>query len=260
MSANTVATAALLASIAFTPLANAQMPCAELFLGGQEPVVTHKPLTEKYMTLCSGEYAVGHSGLSRTALWSAGVLDKAAMKTKGRLVRSNNFIPDGRIPPGERSELSDFARERDLQRGHLFAAADAITQGGQDRTFSLGNILGQNSDCNTGIWNDIENAARSEAKRRGRLYSITGPLFQGQDQRRLKGRVAVPSGIYKCLYDSARQESGCFIVNNAPGTDYRTVSVEAVEQTTGLSLFPAAASGSKKAVMEMPIPKPYRQR
>lgn len=242
-------------AITFLPLTvSAQSSCPNHFAGGMEPVVTNQKMLPKYHELCNSEYAVGYSGLTRTPLWSAGVLTREGLKTKGRLVRRNEFSPDSRIPFSERAELGDYSRSG-YDRGHMSPAADAITQPGQDETFLLSNMIPQVPENNRGIHESIESAVRTEAKRRGTLYVVTGPVFQGNTIKSLKDRVIIPTGIFKCLFDPARHESGCYLENNAPGTEYNTVSVKDVERLTGLNIFPGVADQTKNGVMQLPVAK-----
>ena len=50
----------------------------------------------------------------------------------------------------------------------------------QEQTFSLANMVPQTPELNCGVWEGIERAVRRLAARRGELYVITDPAFQGQ--------------------------------------------------------------------------------
>ena len=230
-----------------TALASAQSGCDNLFYGGQEPVIVNQKLGAKYRTLCNREYSVGHSGLTRTPLWAAGVLTREGLSGKGHVPRSNQFAPDMRLPSGERSELSDYARSG-YDRGHIFAASEAVTQAGSDGTFLLSNMVPQAAAANRGIHEAIESLFKHLAKKRGRLYTVTGPIFQGEKLQALKGRVIVPSAVYKCFLDDNRQEAACYIDDNAPGGNYRMATVGEVESLTGLNLYPAAPDNVKRVM------------
>lgn len=232
----------------------AQTECPQFSPGGQSPIIINPKLAPKYKELCNAEYSVGHSGLTRTPLWAAGHLQASRMKDKGRLARSNKFTPDTRIPFSERSELADYARSG-YDRGHVFAAADATTQEGQDSTFLLSNMTPMTPLVNRGIWEGIETATRNEAKKRGELYVITGPIFQGGNLQSLRGRVIIPTSTYKCLYDPHRNESGCYIQESDPNVDYRVATVLTVEQLVGMNLFPSIDNNIKNTLMRLPAPK-----
>jgi endonuclease G len=121
----------------------------------------------------------------------------------------------------------------------------------QDESFLLSNMIPQEPKNNRGIHEGIESAVRKEVKKRGELYVVTGPLFQGGQLQALKNRVIIPTGVYKCLYDPARKEAGCYLEQNAPGTDYSSVSVAEVEKLAGINLFPALTQDVKSSVMRL---------
>ena len=121
-------------------------------------------------------------------------------------------------------------------------------------------MIPQAPENNRGIHEGFESAVRKEVKKRGELYVITGPLFQGAKLESLKGRVFIPTGIFKCLYDPSRKEAGCYLEQNAAGTDYSTVTVAEIENQAGINLFPALSSDIKNRQMRLPIAKPRGKR
>jgi endonuclease G, mitochondrial len=238
----------------FASVASGQPTCYEQFAEGRSPIITNHKLTTKYRELCNSGYAVGHSGLTRTPLWSAEYLTREHLYQARGLRRFNDFRPDLRLPAAERAELSDYSRSG-LDRGHMSPSGDFGDQQSQDESFLLSNMIPQNAENNRGSWEAVESAVRREVKKRGVLYVITGPLFQGDQLQALKGRVIIPTGIFKCLFDLSRAEAGCYTEANAPGTDYAVSSVAEVEQLTGINLFPAMPASVKNRAMRLPEPK-----
>jgi len=234
-----------------------QSACLEQYAGGKAPVITNQKLATKYRELCNDGYAVGHSGLSRTPLWSAEYLTRDRLNQAKGLPRTNNFRLDPRLPTGERSELSDYARSG-YDRGHMSPSADFSTPESQSESFLLSNIIPQNPENNRGLHEGIESAVRKETKRRGALNVITGPIYLGSQVQALKGRVIIPAGIFKCIYDAVRAEAGCYTESNAPGTEYNVATVAEVEQAIGINLFPAMPAAVKGRAMKMPEPKSRR--
>lgn len=228
--------------------------CPQFYLDGQAPDFINQKLTPKTRELCNKGYAVNHSGITRTPLYAAEVITREGLVQGQGLPRSNYFRPDLRLPSSERAELSDYARTPDLDRGHVFAAADATTARAKDESFLLSNMVPQDSNNNRGVWNDIEAAVRKEAKRRGKLYVLTGPLFQGNQLKALKGRVLVPTGMYKAVIDPLRKEAAAYVVANAPGDGYQVVSIMELEQMAGIKLFPTLPSQVKSRPMRLPAP------
>ena len=119
----------------------------------------------------------------------------------------------------------------------------------------LSNIVPQDPNNNRGIWEAIESAVRYQAKKYHQLYVVTGPIFQGDQIQSLKGRVAIPTALFKCLYDVSKQQAGCYTALNAPGTNYDVVPVAAVEQLTGFNLFPAMPPQTKGMAMRLAEPR-----
>lgn len=252
-----VIVAFLVASTA--PFAIATTSCPEHFLGGQEPVFTNQKLAAGTRELCNQGYAVMHSGLTRTPLWGAEHLTRERLGQGKGLPRSNSFRPDSRLPVKERAELKDYARSG-FDRGHVCPSADAFSLASQDETYLLSNMIPQDPENNRGLHEGVESAVRNEVKRRGELYVVTGTLYSGADVQSLKGRVIVPTGIYKCVYDPRKQESGCYVEQNAPGMNYKITSVADVEALAGVSLYPGAPVNTKAKAMSLPGPKPFRSR
>lgn len=229
--------------------------CSEPFVGGQAPSITNPKMAAKYRELCNQAYAVGHSGITRTPLWAAEHLTRDRLLDAKGLKRSNSFRADSRLPYNERAELSDYARSG-YDRGHMAPSADFGDSSSQDESFLLSNMIPQDHNNNTGIHEGIESAVRKEVKKRGELYVITGPLFQGTKLESLKGRVIIPTGIFKCLYDPSRKEAGCYLEQNAPGPDYSAATVAEIEKQAGINLFPALSADIKNRLMQLPAAKP----
>ncbi|WP_224962629.1 DNA/RNA non-specific endonuclease [Geomonas subterranea] len=243
---------------AVSPVFASPTACPQFFLDGEAPNFINQKLAPKTRELCNQEFAVKHSGITRTPIYAAEVLTREGVRQGQGLPRSNDFRPDNRLPVSERSELSDFQRSG-MDRGHVYPAGDAATAAGKDESFLLSNMVPQDSNCNRGIWNDIEGAVRKEVKRRGKLYVVTGPIFQGGQLRMLKGRVIVPSGLFKAIYDPARREAAAYVVNNEPGDAYKVVSLAELEHFTGVNLFPTLPDQVKNQVMQLPVPTGKRR-
>jgi endonuclease G len=238
-----------------TSVTFAQDSCQAQFAGGEPPIIINSKMTNKYRELCNSAYSVGHSGLTRTPLWAAEHLTRDRLFDAKGLKRSNNFRADSRLPYNERSELADYAHSG-YDRGHMAPSADFGDPTSQGESFLFSNMIPQDHNNNTGIHEGIETAVRKEVKKRGELYVITGPLFQGTKLESLKGRVIIPTGIFKCLYDQNRKEAGCYLEQNAPEPNYNTITVAEIEKMAGINLFPALSADVKSRLMNLPIAKP----
>lgn len=232
----------------------AQTNCPQHYWGGQAPDILNEKLSPQTQEVCYRLYALIHSGISRTPLISAEHLTAEVLNRK-HAKRPNNFHPDPNISPADRAELEDYARSG-YDRGHMAPAGDMPDKEPQKESFSLANMIPQDHDLNTKLWEGIEVATRDLAKTSGELYVVTGPIFYGSNLERINGRVLVPTYVYKAIYDPRRNQAAAYFTVNTPGGRYAVVSIAEVEQLAGISLFPALANDVKQSPMALPTPKP----
>lgn len=233
--------------------------CPEHFAGNKAPQFNNPKLAEKTASLCFENFAVMHSGVSRTPLWSAEHLDREQVKSADVIKRRNTFHPEELLPPDQRSELGDYARSG-FDRGHMAPSGDMPSESAQHESFSLANIIPQNPNNNQNLWASIEQKTRELAHRRGGLYVITGPIFEGSTLQRINGRVLVPTHVFKAIYDPARGEAGAWIAANEPGMTYQTVSIAELEKRININLFPAMPDEVKRKEMNLPEPTQRKPR
>lgn len=88
---------------------------------------------------------------------------------------------------------------------------------------------------------------------------MTGPLFAGNQVHALKGRVLVPTMIYKAVVDPVRKEGAAYLVNNAAGDEYKIVSLAELERVAGIDLFPTLSPQAKARAMQLPAPSGKRR-
>ena len=103
--------------------------CPQHFFGGTAPALTNPKLTPRTRQICYTEFALLHSGLTRTPLWVAEHLTPRRASGARALNRVNNFHADPNLPPDERAELSDYVRSG-FDRGHMAPAGDMTTPRG----------------------------------------------------------------------------------------------------------------------------------
>lgn len=226
--------------------------CPNIYYNSEAPDILNTKLEPKTKELCYTAFAVMHSGVSRTPLWSAEHLTREALRKK--IKRSNDFHEEDQLERNERAELNDYAHSG-FDRGHLAPSADMPTKSAQHECFTLANMVPQNSENNRGIWSAIEISTRDLAKAKGELYVITGPLFIGSSLGRLKGRVLIPTKIYKAIYDPASQKGAAYITDNASGDDYKVISIMELEQLSGIRFFPKMTPSEKQTVLDLPDPE-----
>lgn len=235
-----------------TALFSAPTQCNNIYYGNEAPDFLNTKLTAKTKELCYSSFAVMHSGVSRTPLWSAEHLTKAGLSSKTG--RTNDFHPEEKLSSDERAELKDYARSG-YDRGHMAPAADMPNEKAEHECFTLANMVPQNKDNNGGIWSSIEGATRHLAKTKGEIYVVTGPIFIGSNLQRIGGRVLIPTKIYKAIYDPSSGQAGAYIVDNTAGNDYKVISIAELEQLAGIRLFPKLSISAKQHAMNLPEPR-----
>jgi endonuclease G len=86
---------------------------------------------------------------------------------------------------------------------------------------------------NRGVWAGVEQAVRNYAAQTP-VYVVTGVVFSGQNIGFLKGRVAVPTHLYKLVYDPARRSGAVYIVGNNAQATVSQISIAQLSTYTAL--------------------------
>lgn len=235
----------------------ASTTCSGIYLNDDAPDILNTKLLDKTKELCYSEFAVMHSGISRTPLWSAEHLTKEELSKKAK--RSNKFHAEERLSPDERAELEDYAHSG-YDRGHMSPSADFTTKKSNIECFTLANMVPQNHNNNTGIWSDIESATREITKEDGELYIITGPLFIGDNLKRIGARVLVPTKLFKAIYIPSTRTAAAYLTDNAKGNAYRVISIAELEKISGIDFFPMMSKKVKEHAAELLKPKAYHDK
>ena len=246
---------ALITSLVLSaPLFSSPTQCDGLYYANEAPDILNAKLQPKTKELCFSNFAIMHSGVSRTPLWSAEHLTREGLRHKSK--RTNDFHPEDQLPPDERAELEDYARSG-YDRGHMAPAADMGNKQAQHECFTLANMVPQNSENNRGIWSAIEGATRHLTNQKGSLYVITGPIFNGSQVKRVGGRVLVPTKLYKAIYDPTSGKAAAYLVNNGAGNEYEIISIAELEKQSGVKFFPKMNIAAKEDAMDLPEPQGY---
>lgn len=232
----------------------ASTECRQFFPHGNAPDLVNPKLLPKTRAICYAAFAVLHSGITRTPLWAAEHLTPNGLDAAVATERRDTFHEESRLPPDERANLDDYARSG-FDRGHLAPAADMPDEQAQHESFSLANMIPQDPQSNRGLWSGIESAMRGLARRSGELYVVSGPVFQGATLQRLRGRVLVPTHIFKAVYHPKRNQAAAYLVENGDSDQWRSVSIAELQQITGIDPFPGLARSIKDHAMALPDPK-----
>ncbi|AMO96743.1 DNA/RNA non-specific endonuclease family protein [Collimonas fungivorans] len=225
--------------------------CPSHYAAGRAPEILNDKLARQTQELCYQAFAVMHSGVTRTPLWSAEHLTRSNIDAARTLSRENSFHPEPGLLISGRAELKDYARSG-FDRGHMSPNGDMANRTSQYESFSLANMIPQNPQNNHHVWADIESAVRRLAEKDGELYVITGPAFLGQDLQKI-GNVLVPTYIYKVVYSPRRQQAAAYFIKNEDTSRYQALSVTQLESTLRIDLLPGVPKRIKDVAMALPV-------
>ncbi len=243
--------ASLAASFSF---AASLQDCPQHFNDGRPPEFINEKMAAGTRPLCFEGFALMHSGIARTSLWSAQHLTEQRITEARKIKRRNTFHEEKKLPAADRAELRDYSRSG-FDRGHLSPSADMASTQSQYESFSLANIVPQDPHNNQNLWAAIEGITRGFTRSGGEAYVITGPMFEGARLQRLKGRVLIPTHMFKAIYLPHRRQASAYVAPNVPGADYEILSIAELEQRLGINLFPAMSQEIKQTRVNLPHPR-----
>lgn len=250
--------------------------CSELAYEGFPRL---EPPMRSSFFVCHKSFALQYAVPVRSALWvvqnvKATDLDEPTVNRD-----RENFRPDGYLPEGVTPTPDRFTRTG-YDRGHLAPAADFVEDPvGMSRSFYTSNIVPQDPGNNRGIWVRLEKNVRAWARQKGEVYVVTGPIYyagakpftpQGwlsltdgktqyiieeyqrddetakerreRKKRRGANAIAVPSHLYKVIYDPSANTAIAFVVPNvdvpSEALPQYATTVAEVERLTHLRFFP----------------------
>ena len=174
------------------------------FFPGKPPMV---PAAPGLRELCFSSFAILHSGQTKTPVFVAQRLNRQMLLQAQDVGRTDRFYPEARLPSAERAELDDY-RGSGYARGHMAPAGDMHTPEAMAQSFSLANMVPQDQRQNSGPWNKIEQDTRKYIMRaKGDVYVFTGPVYANNSERIGAGQVAVPTHLFKVVYDATTKRS-----------------------------------------------------
>jgi endonuclease G len=239
-----------------TTSALASTACPQHFTGGQAPSISNPKLKPRSQEVCFEAFAVLHSGISRTPIYSAEHLTRSRLELAKKLSRKDSFHAETELPQRDRAELADYSRSG-YDRGHMSPNANMPNRSAQAESFSLANMVPQVHANNAGVWAGIEGAARQLARTEGEVYVLSGPLFEGNEITKI-GNVLVPTHLWKVLYSPQQQRAGAYLISNDESQDYASISVSELETKTGLKLLPSVSQSIRDSGMQLPSPSSGR--
>jgi endonuclease G len=224
--------------------------CPAHYVDGRLPEIRNQKMASATTELCYGVFGVMHSGITRTPLWSAEHLTAPNIEAAKNLSRENSFHPEPRLPVRARAELADYARSG-YDRGHMAPNGDMPDRSSQHESFTLANMVPQDSDNNRHIWAGIEGVVRKLAQKEGDLYVITGPAFIGGNLQKI-GNVLVPSHLYKLVYSPRQRAGAAFFIENRADAQYEMLNIAQLEDKVGINLLPSLSAAQKQVMLRLP--------
>ena len=195
-----------------TPLQNAT--CSQL-------------LHKKYYEICYDYDAKG-------ALFVAYTLDGKVVNNPN-LTQRFSFYEEESIPLIYRSDSDDY-RGSGYDRGHM--ASDAsfdYNQSALYSVYSMANIVPQNPDVNRYSWIDTEFLERDKAVDYGSVSVVIAIVYSDNPERIGKNDIAVPSGFYKKIANTAYNYEACYFYENIP---YDVASDTLAQHKVACNYFP----------------------
>lgn len=229
--------------------------CSANFYGGVAPALVGtkgQKLAKNTHELCFDGFAVLHSGVTRTPIWSAEHLTKTRIRKAKDLVREDNFHPETRLPKNARAELSDYSRSG-YDRGHLAPNGDMGTKSQQFDSFSLANIAPQNGTHNRNVWRNIEEATRSLVISYDEVYVVTGVLFNGKNIASIGSGVLVPSHFFKAVYIPSIDKAGVYYSANGENDQTVIMSLADFTAKTGINPLPSVSGTAHTTAHALPM-------
>lgn len=246
--------------LAALPMQAAATACPANYHGGLAPDIVSEALSRRTKEICREGFAVMHSGVSATPLWSAQHLTSQRVVEAKAVARVDRFFAEPDIAPEDRAELEHY-RGSGFDRGHLSPSADMDTVSSQAASFTLANIVPQNPDLNRRLWAHIEATARGLALSYGQVFVVTGVAFGRSDVRQIGGRVLVPEALWKAVYvPSASAAAAWWAPNSGTGETYEVVSIDELSRRAGIDAFPGLAAEVKARGALLPVPSPGNDR
>lgn len=200
--------------------------------------------SDRLLRKCFEDYSVVWSPVTLAPVVTLELLEPERIRQARKLPRTHDFheMP---APKGVRvAWLSDFKRSG-YDRGHMAPNGDMSTSQAQWESFSLINVVAQNSVLNRGSWAAIESLLREYVVVNDTpVWVLTGPGWERPPASlpRLKGdkSPAIPNAVWKLVHIPKYQLTGAvWATNPPPGKDspkavYEFLSLDEFGQRTGL--------------------------
>lgn len=187
-------------------------------------------------------YTVSYNSETLNPNWVAYELTRE--KSNGNVVtrKGYHFVQD--VDFGvKQADYYDFSNSG-WDKGHLAPAADMKWDAtAMKDCFYFTNCCPQNHDFNSGIWENLENNVRSWARKFGKVYVVTGPIFTDNTYGKLGvNEVWIPDMFFKaCLAPKGAEYIAIgFVIENgnvSGNLNSFACAVDELEDRIGMNLF-----------------------
>lgn len=280
-----------------TPVPTASgSPCWETTFSGFPRL---EPPMKSSTFMCHQGFAFQYSIPTLTALWvtehlKAEDFTAPIQRVSQPRVREDAFMKEGLTPPPSKFLSGPYVP------GRLAPRLDFPNRpASQDHADLTSNMVAQDAGNKDGIWSRLENNVRAWTVQKGELFVVTGPIFfagnrpftpagwistkkgkiayvieeyKNENSTDIHGKkkkkpsrapdsIAVPSHLFKVIYDPKANTAIAFVVPNAniaPNALPRyATSVAEVERLTGLRFFPGLSFQEQGALKTRVIPQAW---
>ena len=122
----------------------------------------------------------------------------------------------------------------------------------QYQSFSLANMVPQNSCNNEIIWKAIETLVRNYVLANGNVYVVTGPIFDFPTKTIGTHKILVPTRLFKAIYDPAKNAMIIVVTANDNVQTYQTITADDLQKTEQINVFPAVKNPSPLVLPPLP--------
>jgi endonuclease G, mitochondrial len=246
---------ALLALYASLNVLAAFDDCKDLFPAQQIPTTP-----QAGRDLCFDSFAIYYSPQDKKPIYTVEKLNKEQLSVPHPR-RSNQFYEEARLPFVERSLLTDY-RGSGYDRGHNAPAGDMSNERSMAQSFSLANMMPQARQNNQGIWaKNVEEPTKAYVKRAaGDIYIYTGST--GNNGNIGRGRVTIPSHLYKLVYDPSKNTAwGYWIENTNEARMTPPITYQELVEKTGIDFhLPINNEANKVSAGGPTTPEPLKNK
>ncbi len=148
--------------------------------------------------------------------------------------KADRFIPDPDIKTGSAC-INDY-KDSDYVYGQLAPSEDMRIS----ESYYLSNVSPQKELFNKGAWFNLESQVRQWANEEGKLFVVSGPIFDEGKTTIGTNKVAVPASFYKVVYSASNKKMIAFKMPNieiSKITESYLVNVDLLEKETGIDFF-----------------------